>query len=595
MPITPSEIDDALTERRLQAERVKDWFNGRQERYADWKDRIQTIDEVYAGNWTVVWPDYIRSDGLPKIPNLVQIASEDRARQAAAGTPSIVCRPERMSDAAKTGSERRERILGGYWEMNRVRQRIVTWAHDIMAAGLCACKVLPDTSKPMDSRFPIYTRMDPRFSYPSPVFAQGPYLDDFIYAYEVPVRILAEQYPDADLKPWLAKQRSAANPDKVRLIEFYDRTQFAIICTPVRANTYSTPQGYLELVEPTEHKLNYCPVVIGVRPTMDNVYRGDFDGVLAVLNTWNRLMNLHLDAAADAVYPERLVYDIENEEDFGPDAVIHGQSREARVEYIAKPGANFSNHQMLALQAQFAAMGSLMPPSRSGDPNESIISAAGISAANSQQADHVRSIQRDAIAPMLEAANSVALCADERWGDTEKEVYGTQGGRAYRERYKPSRDIAGNYRNSVVYGMGAGLDEINTNVMVLQQMGQGLISKQTAREQSPFVDDPLEEDRRQLLEVLTDAMKAGLIAKAANGELNPVQLAAIAKDIEGSKPLREAIADNLIIAAPLATPPGAQPVPSSPGMAGAGSSPQQMGGMGGQQMPPMNQVVAGRR
>ena len=589
MSITPRDISDALSERRYNAERVKDWFDGRQETYADWKDRLHRIDEIYAGNWSVIWPDYVRTDGLPKIPNLVQLAAEDRARLVAAGSPSIVCRSERLSDRAKTAAEKRERILMGYWEMNRVRRNISTWAHDIMAGGLCAVRVLPDTAKKAAERFPMYARMDPRFSYPSPIFSQGPYLDDFIYAYEAPVRSLALQYPDADLKAWLAKQKATANPDRVRVIEFYDKTQTAIICTPVRASEYANPAGYLELVEPTEHRLSNCPVLIGVRPTMDNVYRGDFDGVLAVLNTWNRLMNLHLDAAADAVYPERLVWDIENEQDFGPDAVIHGQSREARVEYIQKPGSNFSNHQMLALQAQFAAIGSLMPPSRSGDPNESIISAAGISAAQSQMSDHVRSIQRDCIAPMLEAANSVALEADERWGEADKEVYGTDAGRAFREKYRPSEDIAGNYRNAVQYGMGAGLDEINTNVMVLQQMGQGLISRQTAREQSPFVEDPLEEDRRQLLETLTDAMKAGLIAKAASGELNPTQLAAIAKDIESNKPLRESIAENLIVTTPLAPPVGSAPIPNAPGMAGAGGGPPEPG------MPPMEQVVVGRR
>lgn len=593
MALTERDLSDILAERQDTSERVLDRYGALRESYDDWKQRVAMVDRIYAGDWSVVWPDRFRTDGLPKIPNLVQIAAEDRARIVAAGNPSIICRPEGLTERAKRAAEKRERILAGYWERNRVRAMIPRFAHDLMAAGLAVVKVMPDFTEPKNERFPLYTRIDPRYAYPSPAFAEGPYVDDMVVSYEEKLRVVRQRFGEEtykDVAGMIAKTQQARS-DVVRVIEFYDHNQVAVMCQTVgKQGSLGRAKGaWTWLVEPTKHNLDRCPVVIGVRPTMDGVYRGDFDSTLAVLNVWNKFMNLELDAAIDTVYPERLVYDIADDSEFGPDSTIEKVSPQGSVEYVKRPGTGFSTFQMMGLLGQFARAGAILPVARSGDPNESIISAAGISAVNSQMADHVRSLQRDSLAPMFQAANEVAFCSDEKWADAEKQIFGYYKGQAFSETYSPSKDIDGNYRNAVTYGMGAGLDEVNTNVLVLQQVGSGLISRKTGREQSPFVENPQDEEKAIAMEQLDQATLAGLIAKAQTGELDAVTLAAIRKDLEsGAKTLHDAILEN-VVQAPLAPPPGMQGQPGSAGSPGIPGAAE--GGAQPRPLPPLQQLL----
>jgi len=349
------------------------------------------------------------------------------------------------------------------------------------------------------------------------------------------------------------------------------------------------------LIEPTDHGLGVCPVVVGRRHTGDGAYRGDFDGVLPVMNLLNKFMTMEMDAAIDRVYPERIDIDIANPDEFGPDSRLIAQSPNASRTYIAKPSSGFQNVQLLGLLQGFARTATLLSPSRTGDPNESIISAAGITAADSQRAEHVASLLRDGLAPMLEAANELALRVDEVHCDTQKEITGTAKGQAYTESYLPSKDIAGIYRNEVRYGVTAGLDPINQNVMVLQQLGK-VISQETAMELSPFVENPQREQKKMAREMLEQAMYAGLVAKAANSEIAPQQVAAIWRDLESeSKTLADAIEDNLLVSTPLAMPPG------MPGQAGMGGAPGLPGAERGQagaapfQGPPLSDLLTGGR
>jgi hypothetical protein len=220
----------------------------------------------------------------------------------------------------------------------------------------------------------------------------------------------------------------------------------------------------------------------------------------------------------------------------------------------------------------------LLPPSVTGDPNESVTSAAGISATQSMPNAEVVSMQRDTIAPMLQAANEVAFRGEEQYGDTEKTISGVSKGTPFTETYKPSADINGNYENEVVYGMGAGLDKISLNVALLQNKGEGMISDRTAREKSPFVDDPLGEEKQIMLETLNKAAQSGIIAGTAAPPGDPrgislQQLVAIRKELDNPDgTIWDAIAQHLTDQqqALVPTPETGPPALGSPGIAGAG-------------------------
>jgi hypothetical protein len=554
---------------RDQDSRVLDVWGGLRPTYNTWHQQILDVYNLYAGNWGVIWPDNVRTLALPKIPNFPQLASDDRARSVAATKPSIVCRPEKAGDKSQAMADKRERIIGGYWGLNRVTQMTSRWAHDAMAGGLMAVRVLPDFDRPIAERYPVFRRLEPALCYPDPVFTAGPFCDSFIYAYEENIRTVEKRY-NVDLSSW--KKYTWTRNDKLRVVEYYDDTWAQVMLEAIPRGQVSGQKAINEIVMAEQHGLGKCPVAVGARPTMDGVYRGEFYGGMGVLNYWNKMMTMVLDDATNKVYPAKLVYDVENPEEWGPDAQLEAQSPNARFEFIQPPNQPFTNIQILHDLAGFARTSAILPPSRSGDPNESIISAAGISATQSQYVEDVRSIQRDMITPMLEAANELALIGDEMWCNVEKPIYGEKTGQAYKETYLPSKDINGYHRSEVQYGTFSGLDEINQNVLILQQWGNGdgLISERTAMEVSPLVQDVNRELKQKTAEKLQRAALVGLEQQAASGQLDPATLARIWSAVENDDmTLTEAIATHAT-AAPLAPPgPAAPGAAQAPGIAGA--------------------------
>ena len=290
---------------------------------------------------------------------------------------------------------------------------------------------------------------------------------------------------------------------------------------------------------------------------------------MGILNYENRLRTLILDDAGNRVYDSPLTWNIENDDEYGPGVVYRAEGPDARFEYPNRPNASFTNMQLVQQLALDARAASILPPSSSGDPNESIISAAGISATQSPVVEDVRNIQLNIIGPMLEKAIEVGVEMEKSWKSDAKNIGSYPGAMAETYTYK---DLQGAGKVALRYGPIPGIDPINTSVMALQQKGGGIISNRTAMELSPFVEDPQKEEKRMLEEALDGSLIAGLLAKAQQGFLDPATLAAIRKEADGDTPLHDIVA-KYSVTAPAAPPvapsqtPGA--APQAPGIAGA--------------------------
>ena len=564
-------------------------------------NRVQTIDKVARGDWHMVWPDSKAERQLPRIPNYVDLAVRHRARLVAETMPTISVKPESVKAEAKIRAEKRERIISGWWDRNHISGfRMQQWGTDLMLTGLAATRVLPDFSQPDPAkRFPLYHRLDPRTVYPSPVFAEGPFIDDAVVGQEMTVTQVQTQY-DCDLGAMMsqAKKLGETTADRVNVFSFYDRERVMIVAQPISTKK----KGMFEVCVDEAHGLGKCPIVIGVRPSHDGAYRGDFDSMLGMLNVGNIMMNLHLDSAARKVYAV-MIHDeaLENPEDEGPGAILSVKDNTGRVgdhvDYLQHPAAAYDNYQVMRTLDSAIRTAALLPPSVTGDPNESVVSAAGVAATQSMPNAEVVSLQRDSLAPMLQAANELAMRCEEMHSDVDKTITGVQRGAPFAEKYKPSKDIAGDYNNEVMYGMGSGLDKVNTSVMVKQDLGAGLISRQEARELSPFVPDPIRTERLVRTEMLTDAAYAGILAATqlppgTPGAIDLPTLAALWEDLEKDDiPLRDALklhAERMALVKPPASP-SDQMNPMRPGMAGqqgAQETPTMQG-------PPLEQLLAG--
>jgi hypothetical protein len=110
---------------------------------------------------------------------------------------------------------------------------------------------------------------------------------------------------------------------------------------------------------------------------------------------------------------------------------------------------------------------------------------------------------------------SLALKVDEQvFGDVEKNLRGTRNGTPYNIKYKPKKDIDGDYTVDVQYGLMAGLDPNRALVFGLQARGDKLISRDFLRRQMPFSFNASQEEEKVDTEELRDAMKQAIASYA---------------------------------------------------------------------------------
>src|SRR3990172_2728619 len=579
MAVKASDLPDILEERD-HSQRALDRWGAVFTTYSQWHSDNSTAYERYAGSWPTFLPDGKSIMDDPIVPDFIRLAAEARSRGVAASVPAIVCRREKLGDAAKAAADKRERVIGSFWDHSRIMDSLVPrWAFDAMMTGVMACEIWPEFDKPKLERFPTYKRIEPNHLFPDPIFTPGPWLDSCIVAYSQASRTIATEYG--------VTVDTVKNSDRALVIKYYDPERVIVI---VEYFNRMRIKAHTTLVD-VPHTCGRTPIVIGTRPTADGIYRGEFDNARGILEHWNRLETLSLDEPIQAVYPEKIAFDGEDDEESGPGAVHRLETAQSRYEYLQRPNQPFTNMQKSRDYAGFVRAATIFPPSLSGDPNESVISAAGINASGAQHLQDIASIQTDILAPMLQAANELALKQDVEYsGDVTKTIYG--GSSKHRETYNPVKDIGDDYRNEVVYGALSGLDPINRGVMALQQWQGGLWSKRMAMEMDPNIQDASRVMKEQVVEKLTEAGIAGLQQAASKGELRADVWAKIMRAIKEDDYSLEQAIEEFMVTAPLAEPPGqpGQPAatPGAPGIPGAAE-----GGPQAPRLPPLPQLFAG--
>jgi hypothetical protein len=100
------------------------------------------------------------------------------------------------------------------------------------------------------------------------------------------------------------------------------------------------------------------------------------------------------------------------------------------------------------------------------------------------------------------------------FGNDEKTLRGNADGTPYEIKYRPSRDIKGDYTVDVQYGLMAGLDPNRALVFGLQARGDRLISRDFLRRQMPFALNASEEEQRVDIEEMRDALKQAVAGYA---------------------------------------------------------------------------------
>jgi hypothetical protein len=255
-----------------------------------------------------------------------------------------------------------------------------------------------------------------------------------------------------------------------------------------------------------------CMVRVVRRPSIDDQSRGQFDDVLAIQVAKARYALLSLEAATKSVQaPIAMPQDVQ-ELALGPDAIMRSSKpNEIRRVPLELPANTFQQQGVLENELR---LGSRYPETRTGNSDASIITGRGVQALMGGFDTQIKTAHSMFARAFVELM-ALALKTDEKiFGKQEKTLEGIFNGTPYNIKYKPSRDIDGDYTVDVQYGLMAGLDPNRALVFGLQARGDKLISRDFLRRQMPFNFNATQEEEKVETEELRDAMKQAIASYA---------------------------------------------------------------------------------
>lgn len=473
MAVDIKEIRDRVHEQNL-----IDTRGWRQESYDQWKKRLKKVDSLYRGDWAVLFPNDMAFEENPHVMNLVQVMLDDLARLVSEGDPSVVCPPAKDSKSAEEAAILRAAIANTYGDVNDWDLLTPRFTMDLAGAGAAFAVVTQDPN----SEYPCWHRIDPRHAYPDVYNGQ---IQDLMTISTFKLRQIPMLYPKL-AEEWKINPNSQ---DTAEVVGYYSKGE----CVQAVMHLDAGKVKRSEIVD--RWKPDFMTVAFAQLDSYDGEFRGMFDQLAGSLQTKNRIVRLLLDYTDQLTYAPMVGKGVLNDQDPPAPGTMYRLDpnvQDAQLGRLQPAGSSPQLFGILEYLDREQRGGAAYPAARQGDVSQSIASASFVASTQGQLSSAVRNIQR-LIGNMRQDLNGISFKFDEEYLNVEKALMFPVGNK---KTYKPQRDIDGIYMNRVVYGAGAGIDRSAADIRVLQHVGAGIISKQTAREQTEYIRDANSEKER---------------------------------------------------------------------------------------------------
>lgn len=472
------------------------------------KARMTRSTRILRNEWRAVWPDLTTTESEPSVENVYLEAAEDKAATAASVLPVFDVPPRRgtRSDRGERAAQQARRVFLTLAQNSRLDAHHVGFYMDWFVFGLPSGLVWKDWRDPQG--FPFIIRIPPAHLYPLSWNTRGELTEGLIIKRRRYIELLRDYGPGHAA---LAKVAGTSPATMYEEIVWADGRDWGIAIAREDGVTdgdfsYRRPSdvGYGRvaaewLINPHPHKLEGNPIVAARASSADGEIRGKLDAMLPPLKTAHALQLEVLLNVRRSLHAPPLIQNVENEENWGPDAIMRGTKGpdEARVEY-PRPPAAFEAFTHVKDQLDAARGAGSFPQQRSGSPGASIASGEAVQrlqgSYNAQQSWAQTDIARFYSDLFVRLANF-----DEQWCGGEKQIDGFDAGEAFTDKYDPATFWKGDYRARVTF-RALGVDA-HTHLLNLGAAHRlGWLSSRSAMEQSGLVQNPLAEERDIVLD-----------------------------------------------------------------------------------------------
>ena len=456
--------------------------------------RMRDVLRVRQGDIGGVFPGSFSDDyPRPLIANFIDVAARDLA-EAMAPLPAFNCSATNISsDAQRKNADIRTRIANFYVSNSDLQLQMYKGADWYNTFGQLPAIIELD-----------YQDMAPRIRLLNP-WNVYPEVDRFgrtislSQVMSMQAEELAALYPEFRGAIMADGTRPTTSLD---VIKYHDK-DIDVLFIPSKKNL---------VLSLAANPVGKCLARVAERPSIDGEARGQFDDVLAVQLARARFAILQIQAAEKSVQAPISVPQDVQEIALGPDAILRSQNPQAiRRVSLELPNGVFAESAQLERELR---QGTRYPETRTGDISASVITGRGVQALQAGFDTQIKSAQAT-FARLFSEMISLAFEVDEKlFGNAEKTIKGSDDGTPYILKYRPSRDIKGDYTIDVQYGLMSGLDPNRALIFGLQARSDKLISRDFLRRNLPFNVNVTQEEQRIDIEEMRDALRQAVASSA---------------------------------------------------------------------------------
>lgn len=449
------------------------------------REKMYQVQAIREGRWNEVQNGIFPSEiPEPMIANFIDVAARSSA-EAIAPLPAFTCANAQMNtELARKAADKRTKIANSYVLHSRLGQQNILAGDHIESCSFTAYIVEPDYEAKtpciyVESAFDSYYARDKR----------GRTIW-FAKCFRRNVQELIWEYPEYGAQ--LGELKSRYQKD-VEVIRYYDKDADYVLIPQVKVVLHMIP-----------NPVDECRVFVVERPKTGDTGRGAYDDLVWVQMARAKMALYTMRIAEDVANAPTALPDDAQEFQIGPNSQI----RTANPAGVRRVDLSVPNQPFMELQnlRDELSVGGRQPESRDGNMNASIITGKGVEALQAGYDGRIKTIQ-GLIATTLTDVIACCFKLDEAlWPNVEKSIRGLEDGAPYEVKYKPMKDIAGDYTCSVSYGLTAGLDPNRSLVFLLQALTSGVISVDTVQRQMPFELDVMSEQKRINIEQIRNAL-----------------------------------------------------------------------------------------
>lgn len=480
------------------------------------------VRAAYYGDITLPMPEIDRNE-KPLVANLLFSAGEQKAMRIGSTMPDIYY-PSVDAGAPRADQRARQRKL----------VNLAWWDEDVMALKMRkrARHMVYYASSPVMVR-PNMKERRPTWKIRNPLTVLAPELDvgdvtpeDVIFTYTKSYAWLTSRYRD--------KMALFGEPEKVAdgvftILEYQDADDNVLLVVGSKVET-SGP-GYNPTVtkvdvcvelERTPNRVGRCTAVLAGGIGIDHA-RGSFDGTIGMWQAMGKLMALEAIGMQRSIWPEQWLIDDPTGEgarivtQADPLAGITGHVTGGKLQPIM-PQLNQGGMNLINVMERGIRIEGGIPAELGGESTSNVRTGRRGDQILSSVLDFPLQEMQEILAKSLKEENRLAVAIDKAYFPTSKSIFvsATDGEITYEAPALFETDV-----HFVKYSH-AGVDAQGMVIELGQMVGTGLMSKRSAMESHPAIEDAQSEFDRMNMEHMRDALLGGLAQMAQDPQMAPV-------------------------------------------------------------------------